>query len=106
MLPGTCRWWTKRAIPSTWWLPISSRSTCWNACFASTAASPWTAGLPAWGVASSRRGWPDETNGDLRLTPAGIERCRSLQHRMASDREAAKVLAERGIALAAAQEAS
>lgn len=51
-------------------------------------------------------GLADETNGDLRLTPAGIERCRSLQHRMASDREAAKVLAERGIALAAAQDAS
>ena len=44
-------------------------------------------------------GLVDEVDGALRLTTAGIERCRSLQHRLASDREAAKVLAERGIAL-------
>ncbi|RZA13981.1 MAG: hypothetical protein EOP93_19375 [Lysobacteraceae bacterium] len=36
----------------------------------------------------------------LALTPAGIERCRSLQHRIAGDKEAARVLAARGIALA------
>lgn len=45
-------------------------------------------------------GLVDGMDGMLRLTPAGIERCRSLQHRIASDREAAKVLADRGIALA------
>ena len=45
-------------------------------------------------------GLADETDGVLRLTPAGIERCRSLQHRIASDREAARILAERGVALA------
>ena len=45
-------------------------------------------------------GLVDRENGDLRLTSAGVERCRSLQHRVASDKEAAKVLAARGIALA------
>jgi hypothetical protein len=50
-------------------------------------------------------GLVDSTEGGLRLTPAGIERCRSLQYRIASDREAAKVLAERGIALVPAQSA-
>lgn len=45
-------------------------------------------------------GLVDRDNGDLNLTPAGVERCRSLQHRVASDKEAAKVLAARGIALA------
>jgi hypothetical protein len=44
-------------------------------------------------------GLVDDVDGTLRLTPAGIERCRSLQYRMASDREAARVLADRGIAL-------
>jgi hypothetical protein len=44
-------------------------------------------------------GLVDDLDGTLRLTPAGIERCRSLQYRMASDREAARVLADRGIAL-------
>src|SRR3546814_17210717 len=39
------------------------------------------------------------SNGDLSLTFAGIERCRSLKHRVAGDKEAAKVLAERGIEL-------
>ena len=34
------------------------------------------------------------------LTFAGIERCQSLQHRIAGDKEAAKVLTDRGIALA------
>jgi len=45
-------------------------------------------------------GLVDRENGDLSLTPAGVERCRSLQHRVASDKEAAKVLAARGFALA------
>jgi hypothetical protein len=45
-------------------------------------------------------GLVDDTEHGLRLTFAGIERCQSLQHHMASDREAAKVLAARGIALA------
>ena len=47
-------------------------------------------------------GWVDHTERGLRLTAAGIERCQSLQHHMACDREAAKVLAARGIALACA----
>ncbi len=41
-----------------------------------------------------------ESGNRLALTPAGIERCQSLQHRIAGDREAAKVIAARGIALA------
>ena len=45
-------------------------------------------------------GLVDKENGGLKLTAAGVERCRSLQHRVASDEEAAKVLAARGIALA------
>ncbi|GAB3366292.1 hypothetical protein GCM10027431_08040 [Lysobacter rhizosphaerae] len=45
-------------------------------------------------------GLVDRENGDLSLTPAGVERCRSLQHRVASDKEAAKVLAARGFELA------
>ena len=45
-------------------------------------------------------GLVDRENGDLSLTPAGVERCQSLQHRVASDKEAAKVLAARGFALA------
>lgn len=48
-------------------------------------------------------GLVDETHGALRLTPAGIERCRSLQYRIASDREAAKVLVEREVAIAIEQ---
>ena len=47
-------------------------------------------------------GLVDRTDNGLRLTPAGIARGQSLQHHMASDREAAKVLAARGIALAVA----
>ncbi len=47
-------------------------------------------------------GLVDDTERGLRLTAAGIARCHSLQHHMASDREAAKVLAARGIALAVA----
>ena len=50
-------------------------------------------------------GLADEIDGVLRLTPAGIERCRSLQYRMASDRDAARILAARGIALAMEHEA-
>lgn len=45
-------------------------------------------------------GLADEIDGTLQLTPAGIERCRSLQYRMASDREAARILGKRGVALA------
>ena len=45
-------------------------------------------------------GLVDREGACLALTTAGIERCRSLQHRIASDEEAAKVLAARGIALA------
>ena len=49
-------------------------------------------------------GLVDRTERGLRLTAAGIARCQSLQHHMASDREAAKVLVARGIALAVASE--
>src|SRR3546814_19591861 len=35
------------------------------------------------------------SNGDLSLTFAGIERCQSLTHRVAGDTEAAKVIADR-----------
>ena|SRR4249919_4377704 len=45
-------------------------------------------------------GLVDRADGGLTLTLAGIERCQSLQHRVAGDKEAAKVLADRGIALA------
>lgn len=41
-----------------------------------------------------------ECGAGIALTPAGIERCQSLLHRVAGDREAAKVIAARGIALA------
>lgn len=33
--------------------------------------------------------------GDLRLTEAGIERCKSLHHRIRADKEAADILKER-----------
>jgi hypothetical protein len=42
-------------------------------------------------------GLVDSFDGDLSLTVAGIERCRSLQHRIAGDSEAAKVIAGRGL---------
>lgn len=45
-------------------------------------------------------GLVDRSNGDLALTMAGIERTQSLQHWIAGDKEAAKVLVERGLALA------
>ena len=45
-------------------------------------------------------GLVDSSNGDLSLTFSGIERCQSLKHRIAGDKEAAKVLADRGIELA------
>jgi len=48
-------------------------------------------------------GLVDRADTMLSLTPAGVERCRSLQHRIASDKEAARVLAERGLAEAIAQ---
>ncbi|MFD0740235.1 hypothetical protein ACFQZQ_13200 [Lysobacter koreensis] len=34
-------------------------------------------------------------DGELKLTDAGIERCKSLHHRVRADREAAEVLKER-----------
>jgi len=45
-------------------------------------------------------GLVEDSDGGLVLTPAGIERCRSLKHRVAGDREAAKVIADRDIAFA------
>lgn len=45
-------------------------------------------------------GLVDNTPRGLRLTAAGIARCQSIQHHMASDREAAKILAARGTSLA------
>ena len=45
-------------------------------------------------------GLVDSADGTLSLTIAGIERCQSLMHRAAGDREAAKVLVARGIAIA------
>ena len=45
-------------------------------------------------------GLVDTADGETALTFAGIERCQSLQHRVAGDKEAAKVLADRGIRLA------
>ena len=45
-------------------------------------------------------GLVDTSSGAMSLTFAGIERCQSLQHRIAGDKEAAKVLADRGIRLA------
>jgi hypothetical protein len=43
----------------------------------------------------------DDTDG-LRLTPAGIELCKSLQHRVAADAQVQKVLQQRAAAEAAA----
>ena len=45
-------------------------------------------------------GLVDTSSDRTTLTFAGIERCQSLQHRIAGDKEAAKVLADRGIRLA------
>ena len=45
-------------------------------------------------------GLVDTSSDRTALTFAGIERCQSLQHRIAGDKEAAKVLADRGIRLA------
>ena len=46
-----------------------------------------------------------ETSGEgTTLTLAGIERCQSLQHRVAGYKEIAKVLAARGILLAGIEE--
>lgn len=39
----------------------------------------------------------------LRLTHAGVQRCKSLQHRIASDQEAARVLLQRGVPQCALQ---
>jgi hypothetical protein len=46
-------------------------------------------------------GLADRSAAGLSLTHAGVQRCKSLQHRVASDREAARVLEERGLPLAA-----
>lgn len=40
-------------------------------------------------------GLVEEQEGSLRLTQAGIERCKSLKHRLIADAEAAAVLKER-----------
>lgn len=40
-------------------------------------------------------GLAEDEDGALKLTDAGIERCKSLHHRVISDAEAAAVLAER-----------
>ena len=45
-------------------------------------------------------GLVDRSAEETTLTTAGIERCQSLQHRIAGDKEAAKVLAARGVLLA------
>lgn len=37
----------------------------------------------------------DEDDGALALTPAGIELCKSLQHRLAADEQAQKILQQR-----------
>lgn len=49
-------------------------------------------------------GLVDRSGEETKLTLAGIERCQSLQHRVAGDKEAAKVLAARGILLASITE--
>jgi len=40
-------------------------------------------------------GLAESVDGVLRLTDAGVERCKSLHHRVAADAEAAQVLQER-----------
>lgn len=40
-------------------------------------------------------GLAEMVDGDLRLTDAGVERCKSLHHRVAADEEAALVVMER-----------
>jgi hypothetical protein len=42
-------------------------------------------------------GLADRDAAGMRLTHAGVQRCKSLQHRVASDNEAARVLEERGL---------
>lgn len=37
----------------------------------------------------------DEDSGELSLTDAGVQRCKSLRHRVAADAEAAQVIKER-----------
>ena len=49
-------------------------------------------------------GLVDRSGEETNLTSAGIERCQSLQHLIAGDKEAAKVLAARGILLASITE--
>ena len=50
-------------------------------------------------------GLVDRSDDGMRLTLAGIERCQSLQHRVAGDKEAARVLAARGLLLAESRSA-
>jgi hypothetical protein len=49
-------------------------------------------------------GLVDRSGKETKLTLAGIEHCQSLPHRVAGDKEAAKVLANRGILLASITE--
>jgi hypothetical protein len=42
-------------------------------------------------------GLADRDAAGLHLTHAGVQRCKSLQHRVASDNEAARVLVQRGL---------
>jgi len=46
-------------------------------------------------------GLVNRTGRELSLTAAGVQRCQSLQHRVASDKEADRILAERGLQLMA-----
>jgi hypothetical protein len=50
-------------------------------------------------------GLADHGDAGLTLTHAGVQRCKSLQHRLASDQEAMRVLQERGLPHTALQEA-
>jgi len=42
-------------------------------------------------------GLADRTDEGFDLTHAGVQRCKSLQHRLASDQEAARTLRDRGL---------
>jgi hypothetical protein len=51
-------------------------------------------------------GLVDRDGAGMRLTHAGVQRCKSLQHRVASDHEAARVLEERGLPRSALRDPS
>ena len=51
-------------------------------------------------------GLADRQAGTLSLTHAGVQRCKSLQHRLASDQEAARILQQRGLPDAIVREPS